>query len=147
VSAAAISPPVLGSRFDGATALLLASVFLLLLLVALPIGWLTGHTGAVDRAHVVTAKAGLAGLTKALADDLAGFNITVNYVSPGMMDTVRKASSAHGQPAHHATRTTLTGRRGHPEEVAAAVRWLAGPSGRFVSGRTIHVNGGSYLGG
>jgi NAD(P)-dependent dehydrogenase (short-subunit alcohol dehydrogenase family) len=81
-SAAAISPPVLGSRFDGATALLLASVFLLLILVALPIGWLTGHTGAVDLAHVVTAKAGLAGLTKALAHDLAGFNITVNCVSP-----------------------------------------------------------------
>jgi 3-oxoacyl-[acyl-carrier protein] reductase len=111
------------------------------------IGGLTGHTGAADRAHVVTAKAGLAGLTKALAHDLADFGITVNCVSPGMMDTVRKASSTHGQPAHHATRTTLTGRRGRPEEVAAAVRWLAGPSGRFVTGQTIHVNGGSFLGG
>jgi 3-oxoacyl-[acyl-carrier protein] reductase len=110
------------------------------------IGGLTGHTGAVDRAHVVTAKAGLAGLTRALAHDLAP-DITVNCVSPGMMDTVRKASSAHGQPAHHATRATLAGRRGKPEEIAAAIRWLVGPAGRFVTGQTIHVNGGVFMGG
>jgi 3-oxoacyl-[acyl-carrier protein] reductase len=111
------------------------------------IGGLTGHTGAVDRAHVVTAKAGLAGLTRALAHDLAADGITVNCVSPGMMDTKREASSAPGEPAHHATRRTLIGRRGHPDEVAAAVRWLAGPSGRFVTGQVIHVNGGVFLGG
>ncbi|KAB0677603.1 SDR family oxidoreductase [Aureimonas leprariae] len=108
------------------------------------IGGLTGHTGAEKRVHVVAAKAGLVGLTKALAHDLAPQAITVNCVSPGMIDTVRGAS-APSNPAHHATRRTLVGRRGTPEEVAAAVRYLCGPQARFVTGQTIHVNGGTYL--
>ncbi|MBL8806710.1 MAG: SDR family oxidoreductase [Rhodospirillales bacterium] len=111
------------------------------------IGGLTAHTGAADRAHVVTAKAGLVGLTRALAHDLAEFAITVNNVSPGMMDTARGASAGHQQPRHHATHKPLVGRRGRPDEIAGAVRWLAGPAGRFVTGQVIHVNGGTYLGG
>jgi 3-oxoacyl-[acyl-carrier protein] reductase len=111
------------------------------------IGGLTAHTGAADRAHVVTAKAGLVGLTRALAHDLAEFGITVNDVSPGMMDTVRGASAGHQQPRHHSTQKPLAGRRGRPDEIAGAVRWLAGPAGRFVTGQVIHVNGGTYLGG
>lgn len=110
------------------------------------IGGLTAHTGAPDRAHVVTAKAGLVGFTRALAHDLAEFGITANNVSPGMMDTVRGASAGHQQPKHHSTHKTLVGRRGRPDEIAGAVRWLAGPSGRFVTGQVIHVNGGTYLG-
>jgi 3-oxoacyl-[acyl-carrier protein] reductase len=110
------------------------------------IGGLTGSTGASHRAHVVTAKAGLIGLTRALAHELAGDGVTVNCVAPGLIDTERKASSTTGEPLHHTTRTTLLGRRGLPSEVAAAVRWLAGPSGRFVTGQVIHVNGGAYLG-
>jgi 3-oxoacyl-[acyl-carrier protein] reductase len=110
------------------------------------IGGLTGSTGASHRAHVVTAKAGLIGLTRALAHELAGDGVTVNCVAPGLIDTERKASSTTGEPLHHATHTTLLGRRGLPPEVAAAVRWLAGPSGRFVTGQVIHVNGGAYLG-
>jgi hypothetical protein len=66
--------------------------------------------------------------------------------APGLIDTERKASSTTGDPLHHATHTTLLGRRGLPSEVAATVRWLAGPSGRFVTGQVIHVNGGAYLG-
>ncbi len=111
------------------------------------IGGLTAHTGAVDRVHVVTAKAGLVGLTRALAHDLAPHGITVNNVAPGMMDTVRGASAGHQQPKHHATHQTLLGRRGHPDEIGSAVRWLAGPGGRFVTGQVIHLNGGTYLGG
>jgi 3-oxoacyl-[acyl-carrier protein] reductase len=111
------------------------------------IGGLTGHTGAAGRAHVVTAKAGLAGFTRALAHDLAPDGITANCVSPGMMATRRQTSSAPSEPAHRATRQTLVGRRGQPEECAAAIRWLAGPAGRFVTGQTIHVNGGAFLGG
>ena len=111
------------------------------------IGGLTAHTGASKRAHVVTAKAALGGLTRALAHELAEFGITVNCVSPGMVETVRKGASATTKPEHHAGHDSLLGRRGHPEEIASAVVWLAGPGGRFTTGQTVHVNGGAYLGG
>jgi 3-oxoacyl-[acyl-carrier protein] reductase len=111
------------------------------------IGGLTAHTGASKRAHVVTAKAALGGLTRALAHELAEFGITVNCVSPGMVGTVRNASSATATPEHHANRKPLLGRRGHPDEIASAVVWLAGPGGRFTTGQTLHINGGAYLGG
>ncbi|HSE79882.1 MAG TPA: SDR family oxidoreductase [Alphaproteobacteria bacterium] len=110
------------------------------------IGGLTAHTGAKNRAHVVTAKAGLVGFTRALAHDLAGDGITVNCVAPGLIATVRGAASAP-QPHHHTTHATLIGRRGLPEEVAAMVRHLCGPGGRYVTGQTLHVNGGVYFGG
>jgi 3-oxoacyl-[acyl-carrier protein] reductase len=111
------------------------------------IGGLTAQTGATKRAHVVTAKAALGGLTRALAHELAEFGITVNCVSPGVMDTVRKSSSATPQPAHHGSHQSLLGRLGHPDEIASAVVWLAGPGGRFMTGQTLHINGGAYLAG
>jgi 3-oxoacyl-[acyl-carrier protein] reductase len=111
------------------------------------IGGLTAQTGASRRAHVVTAKAALGGLTRALAHELAELGITVNCVAPGMVDTVRKASSATSEPVHHAHHGPLLGRRGHPDEIASAVVWLAGPGGRFTTGQTLHINGGAYLGG
>src|SRR5205823_2156544 len=111
------------------------------------IGGMTAHTGASMRAHVVTAKAALGGLTRALAHELAEFGITVNCVSPGLIDTERKSDSTTGTPAHHAIHQTLLGRRGRPDEIASAVVWLAGPGGRYITGQTLHVNGGAYLGG
>jgi 3-oxoacyl-[acyl-carrier protein] reductase len=105
------------------------------------IGGLTAYTGAVHRAHVISAKAGLDGLTKALALELAEKGITVNMVAPGMIETVREGA----EPAHRKTRTTILGRRGKPEDVSAMVRYLAGPKGRYLTGQTIHVNGGVYL--
>ena len=113
------------------------------------IGGLTGHTGAPHRAHVVTAKAGLAGFTRALAHDLASYGITVNLVVPGMIATARGpgGSATPGAPGHRAGRKTLVGREGTPEEVAAAVRYLCGPGARYVTGQAIHVNGGAFLGG
>jgi 3-oxoacyl-[acyl-carrier protein] reductase len=108
------------------------------------IGGLSAHTGAKDRAHVITAKAGIVGLTRALATDLAADNITVNCVSPGLIGTPRPAGQP--EPQHHSTHNTLTGKRGAPGEIAEAVRFLCGPGARYITGQTIHVNGGAYLG-
>jgi len=107
------------------------------------IGGMSGHTGAKGRPHVVAAKMGLVGLTRALAHDLAKDAITVNCVVPGLIETVRTASA--GAHSAHAD-DTLVGRRGRPEEIAAAVRFLAGPDSRYVTGQDWHVNGGAYLG-
>jgi 3-oxoacyl-[acyl-carrier protein] reductase len=109
------------------------------------IGGLTAYTGARSRAHVVAAKAGLDGLTKALAHELADRGVTVNLVSPGLIDTVRGHASSPREPAHHQHHATLVGRRGEPAEVAAMVRYLAGPNARYITGQTVHVNGGAYL--
>ncbi len=105
------------------------------------IGGLTAYVGAKNRAHVVAAKAGLDGLTKALAHDLAPHGITVNLVSPGLIATERAGADPH----HHDTRVNLAGRKGTPEDVASMVRYLCGPAARYVTGQTVHVNGGAYL--
>jgi 3-oxoacyl-[acyl-carrier protein] reductase len=108
-------------------------------------GGMTSHTGAKRRAHIVASKAGLVGLTRALALELAP-GITVNCVAPGLIDTTRDGSSA-GDAAHRASRPMPLGRLGPPSEVAAMVRHLVGPSARYITGQVIHVNGGNYLGG
>ena len=108
------------------------------------IGGLSAHTGAKDRAHVVTAKAGIIGFTRALAHDLASDGITVNCVVPGLIGTPRPKDKP--EPAHHLTRQTISGERGRPEDVAAAVRFLCGPAARYINGQAIHTNGGAYLG-
>jgi 3-oxoacyl-[acyl-carrier protein] reductase len=106
------------------------------------IGGLSSFTGAARRAHVIAAKAGLVGLTRALAHDLAPHRITVNCVAPGLIDTERRGP----EPAHHAKHATLVGRRGTPEEVAAVVRFLCGPEARYITGQTLHANGGVFFG-
>jgi len=108
------------------------------------IGGLSAHTGAKNRAHVVTAKAGIIGFTRALAHDLADDGITVNCVVPGLIGTPRPKDKP--QPAHHLTHQTITGERGRPEDIAAAVRFLCGPGARYITGQAIHANGGAYLG-
>ena len=108
------------------------------------IGGLSAHTGAKNRAHVVTAKAGIIGLTRALAHDLADDGITVNCVVPGLIGTPRLKDKP--EPAHHSTHQTITGERGRPEDVAATVRFLCGPGARYINGQAIHANGGAYLG-
>lgn len=108
------------------------------------IGGMSAHAGSADRAHVIAAKAGLVGLTRALAHDLSPSGITVNCVVPGLIETVR-GKSAGGTPAHHAIHATLLGRRGTPEEIADLVRFLCEPSARYITGQTIHANGGAYL--
>jgi 3-oxoacyl-[acyl-carrier protein] reductase len=108
------------------------------------IGGLSAHTGARDRAHVVTAKAGIIGFTRALAHDLASDGITVNCVVPGLIGTPRPKDKP--EPAHHLTHQTINGERGGPEDVAATVRFLCGPGARYINGQAIHANGGAYLG-
>ena len=108
------------------------------------IGGQTGHKGAAERAHVITAKAGLAGMTKALALDLAPHNITVNCVVPGAIDSQRGLPGVPERPAERRAPPPI-GRRGEPEEIAAMVRMLCGPDARYVTGQAIHVNGGGYL--
>lgn len=108
------------------------------------IGGKSGHTGAKDRAHVVTSKAGMVGLTKALAVELAPHDITVNCVVPGTIASERNAASparAH-KPGGEAR---LIDRSGEPSEVAALVRTLCLPQSGYITGQTIHVSGGGYL--
>ncbi len=107
------------------------------------IGGLSAHTGAKDRAHVVAAKAGLAGLTRALAHDLAADQVTVNCVAPGLVATTRASG---GEPRHHSIHHTLSGQRGASDDIATVVRFLCGPGARYITGQTIHANGGAYLG-
>ena len=107
------------------------------------IGGMSGHTGTSGRPHVIAAKLGLVGLTRALAHDLAPDGITVNCVVPGLIDT--KRGDASGSKTAH-LRETIVGRHGTPEEVADVVRFLAGPRARYVTGQDWHVNGGAYLG-
>jgi 3-oxoacyl-[acyl-carrier protein] reductase len=109
------------------------------------IGGLSAHTGAKDRAHVVTAKAGIIGFTRALAHDLAPDGITVNCVVPGLIGTPRPKNAP--EPAHHLVHQTITGERGKPDDVAAAVRFLCSPAARYLNGQAVHANGGAYLGG
>ena len=108
------------------------------------IGGLSAHTGAANRAHVVTAKAGIVGFTRALAHDLAADGVTVNCVVPGLIGTPRPRDKP--EPAHHATHGPISGKKGRPEDVAAMVRFLCGPAARYINGQAIHANGGAYLG-
>jgi len=104
-----------------------------------------GHVGSPQRSVYCMTKHAIEGLSKAMAVELAPLGITVNCVAPGLIDTVRDGVSASADPAHRAGARALLPRRGHPEEVAAAVVWLAGPGARFVTGQTVHVNGGAYM--
>jgi 3-oxoacyl-[acyl-carrier protein] reductase len=105
------------------------------------IGGMSAHTGATRRAHVIAAKAGLVGLTRALAHDLGPQHVTVNCVAPGLIDTARVGA----EPAHHAGKVPPVGRKGTPDEIATLVRFLCGPDARYITGQTIHANGGLFM--
>lgn len=98
----------------------------------------------VGRAHAASAKAGLEGLTRALAMEYAKQNITVNCISPGRIGgEYGRASSAGELP--DAKLVPPVGRTGVPEDVAAAVNFLCLPGSSFITGQTLHVNGGQFL--
>lgn len=108
------------------------------------IGGVSAHAGAIERAHVATAKAGLVGLTKALAVEFADKGVTVNCVVPGKIGGERPKSAGESPPLVGG-RGPLVGREGTFEEVAAIVLTLCLPTGAFVTGQAIHVNGGMYM--
>ncbi len=108
------------------------------------LGGISSHTGATGRVHAVTAKAAIVGLTRALAKELAGNNITVNTVVPGSIETVR-GFAAGGNHGRAALPDSPLGRRGQPDEVAAMVRFLCSDEARYVTGQAIHVNGGAFM--
>ena len=107
------------------------------------IGGMTAHLGAPRRVPLLTAKIGLIGMTRGLAHDLAPHGVTVNCVVPGLMKTVRGKSATAG--LHSAGKPPPIGRRGTPDDVASLVQYLCGPQSRYVTGQTIHANGGGFM--
>ena len=107
------------------------------------LGGLSAHISAIGRAHVITSKSAVVGFTRALAMEYAETGITINTVVPGLIDTVRGAS-AGSSLVHPSHRNPPIGRKGYPIEVATMITNLCGPHSNFVTGQTIHVNGGSY---
>jgi 3-oxoacyl-[acyl-carrier protein] reductase len=105
------------------------------------IGGSTAHSGRPRRCHVAAAKVGLAGMTSALAAELAPDNITVNCVVPGRIDTGRPDASAGGGARHRSP----TGRSASPQEIANLVRFLCGNECRFITGAMLHANGAAYV--
>lgn len=106
------------------------------------IGGMTGHTGAKARAHVCAAKAGIVGLTKAIAVEFADRGITANCVVPGKIGGQRSATSG-ASPETGAK--TLLGREGDIEEAAGMVVSMCLPHARFMTGQSVHVSGGIYM--
>ena len=107
----------------------------------LNVGGLTGTMGAPDRAHVVTAKAGLAGFTRALAMELAPRRITVNTLVPAMLAKPGKPNEIPPHPVYE----PRLGRAAWPTDFAPLTRLLLGPGGRYITGQIIHVNGGTHF--
>lgn len=104
-----------------------------------------GATGNPGQANYAAAKAGTAGLSRSLARELGARNITVNCVAPGFIETDMTKALAGSQRDALLQQIAL-GRLGRPEEVAAAVAFLASPAAAYVTGATLHVNGGIYMG-
>ena len=105
-----------------------------------------GHAGVANHSHYAAAKAGVMGFSKSLARELAPRRIRVNCVSPGLIET---AMSAPLRATHQAERLAMTplGRNGQPEEVATTIAFLCSDWASYITGETLHVNGGAYMAG
>jgi 3-oxoacyl-[acyl-carrier protein] reductase len=108
------------------------------------IGSVVGSSGNPGQANYAAAKAALIGFTKSLAQEVGSRNITVNCVAPGFIDT--DMTKALPEAARVALLGKIPlGRLGSPEDIAHAVAYLVGPGGAYVTGTTLHVNGGMYM--
>jgi 3-oxoacyl-[acyl-carrier protein] reductase len=103
-----------------------------------------GASGNPGQANYAAAKAGVAGMTRALARELGSRNITVNCVAPGFIATDMTAGLGEEQQKALLSQIPL-GALGKPEDIAAAVSYLAGSGGAYVTGQELHVNGGMYM--
>jgi 3-oxoacyl-[acyl-carrier protein] reductase len=105
---------------------------------------IVGHMGNAGQANYAAAKAGVSGMTRALAREIGSRNITVNCVAPGFIDT--DMTRALSEEQQNALKSNIPlARLGTPEDVASAVAFLASPAAAYITGNTLHVNGGLYL--
>jgi len=103
-----------------------------------------GHSGNPGQMNYAAAKAGVAGMTRALAREIGSRNITVNCVAPGFIAT--DMTKDLGEAQHTALLAQIPlGRLGSADDIAAAVSYLASPGAAYVTGSTLHVNGGMYM--
>jgi 3-oxoacyl-[acyl-carrier protein] reductase len=105
------------------------------------LGGMVSLSGAAKRVHGSVAKHGLVGLTRGIAREFAGDGIRANCIAPGTMDTVRGA----GRMVRAADDSIPMKRKGAPEEIATAVRFLCSPASSYITGQTLHVNGGKMM--
>ncbi len=103
-----------------------------------------GSAGNPGQMNYAAAKAGVAGMSRALAREIGSRNITVNCIAPGFIDTDMTKGLSEEQHAALLTQIPLA-RLGAPEDIAHAVAFLAGPQAAYITGTTLHVNGGMYM--
>ena len=112
--------------------------------VIINVSSVVGLVGNAGQANYAAAKAGLVGLTKSVAKELAGRGIRANLVVPGFIDTQMTADLA-GEARKHLAERILMGRLGEPEDVAPVIRFLASPGAGYITGQVIVVDGGMVM--
>ncbi len=103
-----------------------------------------GYAGNPGQSNYAAAKAGLAGFSRALAHEVGSRGVTVNVVAPGFIDTDMTRALSEEQ-RERLQGTIPLGRLGRPEDIAGCVAFLAGPDGAYITGQTMHVNGGMHM--